>query len=337
MSTIEAGSTVIDFERFFEALARTRLQSRAAEFRQRLDARYFQRIHGDHPLWQAAFLDLPDIDADAGTTVTLDADTVSVRPARPLSAEVRAKLKQALMGLHPWRKGPFDLHGVFIDTEWRSDWKWRRLENLIQPLAGRYVLDVGCGNGYHCWRMAGAGAALVVGIDPSQKFLFQFEAVRNYLGDHPVHFLPLRAEDLPPNLEAFDTVFSMGVLYHRNSPFAHLNELKQALKPGGELVLETLVVDGDATRVLVPQDRYAQMRNVWFLPSPAALVLWLQKMGFIAVRIANVNTTSTEEQRATEWMRFHSLANFLDPGDAGKTIEGYQAPTRAIIIARKPE
>jgi tRNA (mo5U34)-methyltransferase len=30
-------------------------------------------------------------------------------------------MRQALMGLSPWRKGPFDLFGVHVDTEWRSD------------------------------------------------------------------------------------------------------------------------------------------------------------------------------------------------------------------------
>jgi tRNA (mo5U34)-methyltransferase len=145
----------------------------------------------------------------------------------------------------PWRKGPYSLYGVNIDTEWRSDWKWERVLPHLSDLTGRTILDVGCGSGYHMWRMIGAGAHLAVGIDPTQLFLCQFEAVRKLLGnDQRAHLLPLGIEQLPA-LNAFDTVFSMGVLYHRRSPLDHLWQLKDQLVDGGELVLETLVVEGD--------------------------------------------------------------------------------------------
>ena len=186
------------------------------------------------------------------------------------------------------------------------------------------------------WRMIGAGAKLVVGIDPMQLFLCQFEAVRKLLGDdRRAHLLPLGIEQLPA-LQAFDTVFSMGVLYHRRSPLDHLLQLKNQLVSEGELVLETLVVEGDENTVLVPGERYAQMRNVYFIPSAAALKGWLEKCGFVDVRIADYAVTSVEEQRRTSWMTSESLAEFLDPNDSSKTIEGYPAPLRAVLVARKP-
>ncbi|EPC5455557.1 DUF1698 domain-containing protein, partial [Salmonella enterica] len=63
---------------------------------------------------------------------------------------------------------------------------------------------------------------------------------------------------------------------------------------------------------------------------------WLEKCGFIDVHIADVCVTTTEEQRRTEWMVTESLADFLDPNDRSKTVEGYPAPQRAVLIARKP-
>ena len=75
------------------------------------------------------------------------------------------------------------------------------------------------------------------------------------------------------------------------------------------------------------------MGNVWFLPSCDTLLGWLRKLGFREPRVIDVTTTSTEEQRSTEWMRFHSLAVFLDPEDSSKSIEGYPAPRRAIVSA----
>lgn len=289
--------------------------------------------HGDLPRWEAALAALPE--ARPGS-VDLAADTVRIGHAADLAAGDGERLEAALRQLHPWRKGPFELFGLPIDTEWRSDWKWQRLAPHIQPLAGRLVLDVGCGNGYHAWRMRGAGAARVIGIDPSPLFVMQFRAVKRYLPAEPVDVLPLGIDDLPPALDAFDTVFSMGVLYHRRSPLDHLLQLKGALRPGGELVLETLVVEGDAQSVLVPAGRYAKMGNVWFIPSPALLERWLERCGFRDVRVVDVTPTRVEEQRRTAWMTFQSLADFLDPNDASRTVEGHPAPVRAIAIARKP-
>ena len=212
--------------------------------------------------------------------------------------------------LAPLAKRPYSLFGVNIDTEWRSDFKWDRLVHAIDSLEDRRVLDVGCGSGYHCWRMKGAGAAEVIGIDPTPLFVLQFKAIQRYLNIDTVHVLPLALEQLPPKLKAFDTTFSMGVLYHRRSPIDHLTDLRDTLVSGGQLVLETLVVEGDEDTVFVPPDRYARMGNVWFLPSPAALMKWMSKAGFVDVTLVDVNQTTVAEQRSTDWMTFYSLQTF---------------------------
>ena len=287
--------------------------------------------YGDLPRWRAALASLPLLPA---TGLHLNSARVGFSGAAP--EEKIASLRTALMGLHPWRKGPYELCGLHIDTEWRSDWKWDRLAPALSPLTGRRVLDVGCGNGYHCWRMKGAGAAEVIGIDPTPLFVLQFKAIQHYLNIDSVHVLPLALEQLPPKLKSFDTTFSMGVLYHRRSPMDHLTDLRDTLAPGGQLVLETLVVEGGEDTVFVPPDRYARMGNVWFLPSPAALMKWMSKTGFIDVELVALNQTTVAEQRSTEWMTFYSLSNFLDSDDHNKTVEGHPAPRRAIITARLP-
>jgi tRNA (mo5U34)-methyltransferase len=129
------------------------------------------------------------------------------------------------------------------------------------------------------------------------------------------------------------THFAFDDEYHRRSPMDHLAALRRLLCPGGELVLETLVVEGDAERVLIPPGRYARMRNVWFIPSAAALMLWLDRCGFSGARLVDVSFTTHWEQRSTEWMRFESLAQALNPGDPGQTVEGLTAPRRGILIA----
>ncbi len=292
-----------------------------------------EQPHGDLENWRLALAALPPI---SGLSHEFNQARVTLGKDSDCDEQQRSQMRQALMKLHPWRKGPYEICGLHVDTEWRSDLKWDRLKSHIQPLNGRMVLDVGCGNGYHLWRMRGEGAERVIGIDPTQLFIMQFEAIRHFIsGEHPVHLFPLGIEDLPADLEAFDTVFSMGVFYHRQSPFAHLNELKGALRRGGELVLETLVIEGRAGEVLVPDGRYAKMRNVWFIPTPATLVQWMKRAGFTEVRIVNISVTDVDEQRATDWMRFESLKDYLDPDDPGLTVEGYPAPRRALVVAEK--
>lgn len=330
---------------------------------------------GDLPQWQQCLDSLPSL-----TASSCDFSTgVRIGEANDCSDAQREQLRTSLMALHPWRKGPYQLFGLDVDTEWRSDWKWDRLLPHIAPLKDKLVLDVGCGNGYHCWRMYGEGAQRVIGIDPSPRFVVQFYALKHFANQFPtpasalqfpsktaspetlalkktgpstqqapartttaqhavdtslpVDILPLGIEDLPATLEAFDTVFSMGVLYHRRSAMDHLLELKACLKPGGQLVLETLVIDGSKDEVLVPEGRYAKMRNVWFIPSPPTLLSWLRKCGFKTPRLVDVCDTSTAEQRSTPWMHFESLPDFLDANDSSRTCEGHPAPRRAVFVA----
>lgn len=297
------------------------------------------------PFYQSVVDKLPPI---APTAVCLDEACVRAEVAFNDSEYRRSRA--LLANLMPWRKGGFiigrDDKTIHIDTEWRSDLKWERVLPHISDLTGRRVLDVGGGSGYHGFRMVGAGASTVVVIDPSCLFYHQFMAIRHFLGElgnrfgqSPIHFIPVGLEELPQDTRQaglFHTVFCMGVLYHRASPFECLAQLKAQLAHGGELVLETLVVAGDENTVLVPQDRYAMMNNVYFLPSVAALTVWLKKAGFVDIRCVDVNITTTDEQRATDWMTYHSLGDFLDSDDNSKTVEGYPRPMRAVMVCKRP-
>ncbi len=324
---------MIDYSPLISALQNTKLQALAEAIPAAVDYGLCPKRHGDLPRWLEALASMPE----AMPSHSDLKNTVSVGQAEDLNAEQQQQLASSLRALIPWRKGPFQLFNTVIDTEWRSDWKWDRVINGISPLKNRTVLDVGCGSGYHCWRMYGEGAARVIGIDPSPRFVVQFHQIKKYLANAPVDLLPMGIEALPSQLNAFDTTFSMGVLYHRRSPIDHLRELKDALRAGGELLLETLITEGELGYSLMPDGRYAMMNNVWFLPSIPTLELWLKRAGFKDIQCIDVNITSLEEQRATDWMQFLSLKDFLDPNDVTKTIEGYPALKRVVIRATKPQ
>ncbi len=282
--------------------------------------------HGDLPRWHKALQALPRVSCN------MNAD----QPAPRLGTEASdlEALRETLMTFHPWRKGPLDLAGIRIDTEWRSDWKWERVRAHVD-LHEQRVLDIGCGNGYFGWRMLAAGARLVVGIDPTLVFVMQWLACRHFAGDEPNYVLPLSVEELPAGSPGFGVVFSMGVLYHRRDPMEHLEQIHALLRAGGTLVLESLVLPNDAQEpLLVPRARYARMRNVWAIPRCEELLRWVREAGFAAIKLVDVSRTTVQEQRSTEWMKFESLAQALDPQDVGRTLEGYPAPTRALLIAR---
>lgn len=321
---------MIDYKNLYRALLEANASAWVESLPGQLASAFDPVAHGDLEFWQAQIDSVPELPTSLRK---LDSDAVQIGRKEDLPDAVKNQLNSHLMALHPWRKGPYDLFGIKIDCEWRSDRKWNRIKNHIAPLKHRLVLDVGCGNGYHCWRMLGAQAKMVIGIDPMLLNVMQFQMIRKLHGEAPVYVLPLGIEQLPNGLKAFETVFSMGVLYHRRSPMDHLLELRDCLVPGGELVLETLVIDGGLGEVLVPDDRYAKMRNVWFLPSCKTLMAWMERCGFKNVRLIDVSTTSIEEQRSTEWMRFHSLKDFLDPANPNLTLEGLPAPKRGVFIA----
>ncbi|MGZ5601317.1 MAG: tRNA 5-methoxyuridine(34)/uridine 5-oxyacetic acid(34) synthase CmoB [Methylobacter sp.] len=329
---------MIDYQPLYNALIDAKAEAWANILPEQLERGFDQSRHGTLAQWQALVDGMPELPT---AHRVLDVDTVQIGTADDLADDSvdtdcsgeSIRLEKQLKSLQPWRKGPYNLFGIHIDTEWRSDWKWNRLKDHIAPLEHRLVLDVGCGNGYHCWRMLGAGAKTVVGIDPMMLNVMQFQLIRKLYGEAPVYVLPMGIEEMPSDLKAFDTVFSMGVLYHRRSPIEHLMELRDCLRPGGELVLETLVIDGGLGQVLLPEDRYARMRNVWFLPSCDTLVSWLKRCGFKNIRVVDVTVTRIEEQRTTEWMTFHSLKDFLDAENPQLTCEGLPAPKRAIVIA----
>ncbi len=321
---------MIDYSPFINHLKQTGLQPWAEPLTNQLTDIWTELKDGNLPRLLSYLEELPELEVSRYDI----ADIVSIFGASQYPPN---KLKDTLKKLVPWRKGPFQFFDVTIDSEWRCDLKWQRVKPHIKDLHGKHVLDVGSGNGYYGWQMKAAGAATVAGIDPSWLSVVQHLAVNKYIDDPSHAVLPLTMESLTPNLEIFDSVFSMGVLYHRRSPLDHLFELRGALKPGGELILETIVIEGNDRESLVPIGRYARMNNVWFLPTAKTLAKWLEKMGFENIRIADLCSTTAAEQRSTVWKPGQSLIDYLDPIDKTKTIEGHPAPLRAILIANKPE
>lgn len=324
---------MFDFEKFYKCMTKCGLGKWNEKF-ERIIESSINKPDGNLPFWMKTLSELPDIETDEGIFIR-DNAWITAKAKNQPSVEVINQLKSTLLKLSPWRKGPFDLCGMELDAEWRADIKWNHLIKGISDLKDRVVLDLGCSNGYYMYRMAEYNPAMVLGIDTSRICWMQFEVLQKYLKCPNIFYLPIGFEDMPENCEIFDTIFAMGILYHRKSPFEFLKVLKNLLKKGGELVLDTMTVEGDENTVLVPENRYAGMKNVWFFPSDKALVVWLKKAGFTNIKIVYKYATTVEEQRQTEWITTETLKNWLDPNDSTKTIEGLPAPIRTIVTCNK--
>lgn len=288
--------------------------------------------HGDLRRWLQAIESAPEISA---SSIELG-EVIRIGTNSDANSDQLADLKSLLTEFIPWRKGPFNLFGIELDTEWQSNIKWARLQGHIAPLDGRQVLDVGSGNGYYSLRMMEAGAQQVIGLDPHLAYVIQFWLLKKYIPQLDAYVLPLALEQMPNPIPFFDTVFSMGVIYHRRSPIDHLMQLKSCLRRGGQLVIESIIVDGEEGYSLTPGKRYARMTNVWFLPSIPTLINWLKRCGFVEIELIDESTTCWNEQRKTQWMPFDSFGDSLLADDPSKTIEGYPAPKRAVVTAIKP-
>lgn len=260
-------------------------------------------------------------------------DTIEITLDKEYSKRNLNQIKKSAKLMLPWRKGPFKIDSLFIDSEWQSFIKY----SIIEPhfnLKDKIVADIGCNNGYYMFRMLKHKPKKLIGFDPSALTYMQFEFINKFIKSDIVYEL-LGIEHVEFYEHKFDTLFCLGVLYHRSDPIGSLKSLYKALNKGGELILDTFMIDGDDNICLTPKDRYSKIPNIYFIPTINALKNWCNRAGFSSVEVLAVKKTDLNEQRKTNWINSQSLNDFLDPNNPNLTVEGYPAPKRVYIKAIK--
>lgn len=240
-----------------------------------------------------------------------------------------------LKNLSPWRVGPYRIGPITINSEWQSFQKWHRIRPLLGDTKGLRIADVGCNSGYFMFKLAAMSPKLVVGFDPVERCWLQYSILQGLARIPNLAFIPAGISTVDSFSEFFDLTLCMGVIYHQRDPFTACKKLFAATRPGGRILLESLVIPGSGSVMLVPTERYAKMRNAWIVPTAETLATFLTRAGFIEPQIHSFGPITTHEQRSTDWAPYESLTDFLDPHDQTKTVEGYPAPHSALVIARK--
>ncbi|MCI5968318.1 tRNA 5-methoxyuridine(34)/uridine 5-oxyacetic acid(34) synthase CmoB [Helicobacter sp.] len=246
------------------------------------------------------------------------------------SFELVCEVARALI---PWRKGPFKINGLEILSEWNSAIKY----NLLEPhldLKDKMIGDIGCNNGYYMFRMLAQNPKACVGFDPMPLCFLQYQFLQFFAKEVRLNFELLGIEELGFFTNSFDVMLCLGVLYHRKSPLDSIKLVYDALKKGGEVVFDSLILEGDGEIALCPKERYAKMPNVYFIPTLKTFTNWLESCGFKEVLHITTLKTTFDEQRKTQWSSKESLEDFLD-STGERTLEGYPAPRRAYLKARK--
>jgi SAM-dependent methyltransferase len=148
---------------------------------------------------------------------------------------------------------------------------------LLAPVLGERILDLGCGDGFLTKKLADLGCA-VVGVDASAA---QVDAARKLGLDARV----LDAESLPFEGE-FDAVFSNATLHWMKDPDAAIDGAWRALKPGGRFVGECggegciAQVRGGLDRALARRGHRIEDHNPWFFASAEGYSGRLRARGF---------------------------------------------------------
>lgn len=306
-----------------------------------LDVAQIRRLRSDRRQWlrsprvQTYAKAVRSTSAIRSSHFSIEDGTVAIGRPEELSPDQVDALRQSLNAFCPWKKGPFRIFGTLIDAEWRSDWKWHRILPHIQPLRDRRIADIGCHNGYFMFRMVDHNPLQVIGFEPVAKHWWNFQLLQNIVRSPNLHFELLGVEHMGLYPGYFDTIFCLGILYHHADPIGLLRKMRMALAPKGEIIIDCQGIPGGDPVALVPRGRYAKARGIWFLPTQLCLEHWISRAGFTQISCFFAEPLSVHEQRSTAWATIDSLADFLDPTDPTRTVEGYPAPWRYYIRARR--
>lgn len=219
------------------------------------------------------------------------------------------------------------------------------IEEAFAPLAGRRLLDIGCGSGALARSLSERGAR-VAGVDPNPEAL---AVARKSVPDGT--FQAARAEALPFADASFDGAVFLNSLHHVPKPMMHraLREAARAVGPSGPIVVVEPLAEGSLFLALRPVEDETEVRTAAQETLRRALedgefeqprrVDYLRRERFEGIEqfLAHVvavdpaRAASVEERRPEVEAAFRRHARAAE--DGGMTLE---QPMRALVLGTKP-
>lgn len=111
--------------------------------------------------------------------------------------------------------------------------EWHTLEQMLPEFAGKRVLDLGCGFGWHCRYAAEHGASCVVGTDISRKMIDRARRI-NAMPQIEYRVEAIEETDFDPG--SFDIIISSLALHYIESFDDVVRKAYQYLSPGGSFI-----------------------------------------------------------------------------------------------------
>jgi tRNA (mo5U34)-methyltransferase len=247
--------------------------------------------------------------------------------SEPGAGMTAQQLAEEVERLRPWFHAIELPHGVWTKRESAGTepadhpaGTWEVIRRHLPDLAGKSVLDVGCGAGFYSVQAKRLGAARVLGVDARQHEIRQALLVRRALGLD----IELRRQSVyrlsPARLGRFDVVLALGLIYHCKHFVLALEKLFSVT--GGLLIVETEVLpEPQSPSPINPPHRHDPIHRLrepardaelaalagrpmhplafvdneqrteeavanWFVPSAGAAAALLRAAGFSAVEVA---------------------------------------------------
>lgn len=259
----------------------------------------------------------------------------------------KEEIENELKNLKIFRKGPFLINGIKINSHWNSFIKWKYLLKVLESLESQMVhfknkslkvLDIGSNNGYYSFllyyhlKQKGFLSKFDL-IDPIVDFYQQYLFLKKIFPAEDQknwNFYSFGWQEIPSLNTKYDLILCMGILYHHKNPMELLDVIYHQLNKKGILILETITIRYSKYPILlIPKNRYIGSKGFWFIPNKMALLNMLQKTNFSKIQF------HSERFVLREMEKNHYLPSLKELVDKNQTIENYPKPYRSFFSAIK--